>query len=45
MQEMVYVNQRTEAYLKSIAMPGETVRMTAGRVLREIAAKKKGVSG
>lgn len=40
----VWINKKTEAYLESRSLDGESLASTAGRVLKEL-AEKKGVSG
>ncbi|MGB3988345.1 MAG: hypothetical protein WBK67_01480 [Minisyncoccales bacterium] len=40
----IWVNKKTEAYLKANSLKGESLAVTAGRLLKEL-AEKKGVSG
>ncbi len=42
-QIAIWVNKKTEAYLKVNSLKGESLAVTAGRMVKEL-AEKKGVS-
>lgn len=39
-QIAIWVNKKTEAYLKANSLKGESLAVTAGRLLKELAEKK-----
>jgi hypothetical protein len=43
-QIAIWVNKKTESYLGNRSLDGESLAVTAGRLLKEL-AEKKGVSG